>query len=149
MRSVNEGACATGSESPAPRLFINDKPCFSREWFDESPVRTRCVVVGIHVANYPAGHLDDHRTRLAEHSIRQVYVAVACVAQLSVSHVNILASPRSEGPEISLSRSHTATADHGGRPVYGTGRSVGAAAHDGAWKLGFANAFATPVPIWP
>src|SRR6516162_7215932 len=37
-------------------------------------------------------------------------VPVACVAQLFIRHVNIVASPRSEGPQISLSRSHTATA---------------------------------------
>jgi len=93
-----------------PALVINDKPRFPREWFDEWSVRTRCVVVGIHIANHPSGHPNDEWARSAEDSIRQMHVPVACVAQLFISHVNILASPRSEGLQISLSRSHTATA---------------------------------------
>ena len=73
-------------------------------------VGTARLVDGVDIRDHPAGRPYAYRPGVAEHPGGQAHLAIARVVNPAVIHRDIVASPRSEGPQISLSRSHTATA---------------------------------------
>ena len=77
-------------------LVPHDEPCDLRQLFDDGGDRTCGFVHKLDVAE-PTGIPHQRRVTLAKLAVREPDRAVTCVANPPVGHIDILASPRSEG----------------------------------------------------